>query len=285
MTLFDLCADFLKRYAARRLRPTTARGYETNFRAHILPHLGGVKVAELTAEHLDDLTERMTAAGYASRTVVYTLATLRKALNYAVKRGYVAVNPFARFDMPRVEEFRYRTLTEAQIREAFEATTGGDPVGLAVRLALRYGMRRGEVLGVIPESDLDEGRHTLHIQRTRTVEHGAETVTPCKTKKSNRFVLLAADDVETLAHVRQGYAVPLTPTQIDKRFKAFLAAHGFPDMRFHDLRHSYATFMLAKGINPKIVSSVLGHSGVDVTLDIYSHPNVEMQKACLDAIL
>lgn len=285
MNLSELSADFARRYAAHRLRPTTARGYETNMRRHVLPTLGGVQVGELTAEHLDELAERLTARGLATRSVVYALATLRKVLNYAVKRGYISANPFARFDMPRVEEYRYITLTEAQMRAVFEATAGGDPLGLAVRLALRYGMRRGEVLGVIPEIDLDEGRHTLHIQRTRTIEQGKTTVTPCKTKKSNRFLLLSADDVATLSHVRHGYAVPLTPTQVDKRFKAFLAAHDLPDIRFHDLRHSYATLMLAKGVNPKIVSTVLGHSGVDITLDIYSHPNVEMQKACLAAIL
>jgi integrase len=55
-------------------------------------------------------------------------------------------------------------------------------------------------------------------------------------------------------------------------------------MRFHDLRHSYATWMLAENVNPKIVSSVLGHANVGITLDIYSHPNVSMQAACLDAM-
>ena len=59
---------------------------------------------------------------------------------------------------------------------------------------------------------------------------------------------------------------------------------GFPEIRFHDLRHSYATLMLKKGINPKIVSSVLGHSGVGITLDIYSHPDVSMQQRCLEVL-
>ena len=67
------------------------------------------------------------------------------------------------------------------------------------------------------------------------------------------------------------------------QYRTFLSKNNFPPIRFHDLRHSYATLMLAKGVNAKIVSAVLGHSGVGVTLDIYSHPDVQMQQACLQA--
>ena len=69
--------------------------------------------------------------------------------------------------------------------------------------------------------------------------------------------------------------------QLEHRFKKFLQKYDFPQIRFHDLRHSYATLMMSKGVNPKIVSMILGHSGVDVTLDIYSHPDVSMQRICL----
>ncbi|MBQ9802654.1 MAG: tyrosine-type recombinase/integrase, partial [Clostridia bacterium] len=74
-----------------------------------------------------------------------------------------------------------------------------------------------------------------------------------------------------------------SPKTLDLNFKRFMDLNNLPVIRFHDLRHSYATFMLYKGVNPKIVCNVLGHSSVKVTLDLYSHPDVSMQAVCLDA--
>lgn len=171
-----------------------------------------------------------------------------------------------------------------QIRKLLEDSAGLDPLKLAVRLSLRYGLRRGEVLGLIPETDLDLCDCTIHIQRSRTIEEGREVLTPCKTKHSNRRILILPADAVDLSTILHGYAVPLTPTQLDKRFRDFLEREALPPIRFHDLRHSYATLMLRRGVNPKIVSTVLGHSCIAITLNIYSHPDTRMQTVCLEAL-
>jgi integrase len=286
MTIEHLTREFLEKYCRERLRPTTQRGYTVNVENHILPELGELDARQLTPEDLDELTVALREKGLSSRSVVYVHATLRKALNYAGLRGYLLGNVYDHWDMPKPQAYPYRTLTEDQISRLLEKANGNTNIHIAIRLALRYGLRRGEILGIIPHLDLDHRQRILHIQRSRTVEAGVDVVTPCKTKQSNRHILLLEEDCAALASGwnNAGYAVPLTPSQLNKRFRAFLMIGGFPEIRFHDLRHSYATLMLKKGINPKIVSSVLGHSGVGITLDIYSHPDVSMQQRCLEVL-
>lgn len=282
MTLNDLCREFAVNYMTPRLRPSTVRGYLVNLNNHTLPLLGDLDVQALTVEHLDKLTATLRPR-LSGKSIVYVHATLRKVLSYAVRRGYLAESPYRLFDMPKIERFRYVTLTEADMHKALAACKG-TRLEVPVTLALCYGLRRGECLGILPAKDLDAARNTLHVQRTRGAEHGKTVVTPCKTDNGNRLILLTPQHTAMLSALPQdSYACPLSPYALDTAFRVFLKQNGLPPIRFHDLRHTYATFMLQKGVNPKIVSTVLGHSSVSVTLDIYSHPDVRMQAACLAA--
>lgn len=285
MTLNILSQEFIEKYMLQRLRPSTIRGYRVNLERHILPILGGLEVGDITVDTLDYLTTVLTQ-NLSNRSAVYAHATLRKMLNYAIRRGYIDRNPYTMADLPRVEKYRYRVFRPDEIRNIFELVKG-TPLEVPITLALYYGLRRGECLGVIPSLDLDPHTHVLHVQRTRSVEYGKTVVTPCKTDKSDRYILLAEPHAEMLRGMMtsaERYACPLSPGSLDWHYKAFLRKHGLPMIRFHDLRHSYATYMLSQDINPKIVSSVLGHSGVAITLDIYSHPSVSMQRTCLQAM-
>ncbi len=285
MTVKDLSHEFMKRYAAPRLRPSTYRGYRTNFNLHILPVLGNKQITEISLDDLDELTDLLREEKMlANKSIVYVHATLRKSLNYARKCGYLQSNIYDCFDLPRVESCAYTILDDDLFSTFLENADEKTPVELAVKLALRYGLRRGEILGIVPKTDLDAKEGVLHIQRTRSVESGRECVTACKTKYSNRFILLLPEDVAVLRRIRSGYAVPITPAQLNKGFLRFLDDHEFPHMRFHDLRHSYATYMYRKGVDVKTLSTVLGHSSVKVTLDIYAHPDVQVQRSCLDLL-
>lgn len=284
MTVRELAKDFDTNYMQNRLRPSTLRGYRVNIEKHILPHLGDFNVEEVQVDNLDDLT-RLLKPKLSNKSIVYVHATFRKMFSYAVRRRLVQNHPYDMFDMPRVEKYHYCTLNEEEIKRILELSANTE-IGVAVLLAICYGLRRGECLGVIPAKDLDYRKRTLHVQRTRSVERGKEVITPCKTEKSNRKILLTAEHAAYLLSLMNGneYACPLTPNQLNYKFKMFLEYNDLPHVRFHDLRHSFATLMLEKGIHPKIVSTVLGHSGVSVTLDIYSHPDVRMQEVCTQVI-
>lgn len=284
MTLYELAAEFTVNYMQTRLRPSTVRGYSINLNNHILPRLGDALAQDLTADDLDELTAELSLA-LSNKSIVYVHATLRKMLAYALKRGYIDKSPYGTYDLPRVEEFRYSIWREETIKPALRLVAGTN-IEIPVTMALCYGLRRGECLGLIPSLDLDRRNNILHVQRTRSVERGGLIVTPCKTKHSNRHILISPQHTKLLKQsCRPGnYAFPWSPSVLDNTFQKFIDLNGLPRIRFHDLRHSYATFMLYKGVNPKIVSSVLGHSSVKVTLDLYSHPDVSMQQVCIEAL-
>ena len=251
MLLYDLLKKFDDIYITQRLKPTTANGYRVNIRLHILPYLGDKDVLELSVDDLDALTGVLQNKGLCNRTIVY---------------------------VPRKKRFEYVVLNEKQISFVLEKCRG-TRIETAVILALCYGMRRGEILGILP-TDFDSVNGVLHIQRSRTLVDGSEVITYCKTNNSNRYVLISPRHYYLFSNASQ---FSLSPWTLDVLFHNFADSLGLPKgLRFHDLRHSYATLMLQKGINPKIVSQILGHSSVSVTLDIYSHPPVDVQSVCLD---
>jgi integrase len=164
-------------------------------------------------------------------------------------------------------------------------------------VAVTAGLRQGELLG-LPWEDIDLEGDTLRVRRTLQpagFPKGAPArLTPPKTKKSVRTVRLPRRAVEALlSHAElqeaeraassgswrdRGFVFPNTsggPTDytnlVPRHFKPLLKRAGLPNIRFHDLRHTCATLLLAKGVHPKIVSEMLGHSSVSITLDNYSH--------------
>lgn len=184
MKLYQLAEEFRKNYMTNRLRPSTMRGYNINLNRHILPCLGKVNVSALNVNHLDELTEHLKQKNLCNRSVVYAHATLRKMLSYALRRGYIRKTPYDVYDLPKVQKYKYTTLNTDQVRYILEHVSGD--LRLPVVLALKYGMRRGEVLG-LKWSDIDVVQSTVHVQRTRGVENGTEVITPCKTESGNRF--------------------------------------------------------------------------------------------------
>ena len=112
MKISELADEFLKNYCERRLQPSTVRGYRVNLYRHMLPILGDIESHELTVEDLDSLTDLLKSRNLSNRSIVYIHATVRRMLNYAMRRGYLMANPYGRFDMPRVPKYRYRVLNE-----------------------------------------------------------------------------------------------------------------------------------------------------------------------------
>jgi integrase len=164
----------------------------------------------------------------------------------------------------------------------------------AVRLALSAGLRRGEVLG-LSWGDVDSVNGLLRVRRSLCCTSG-ELKTP-KTESGIRDVALDACMLSDLMRwkaaqaeylftfgIAQGAETPIISSEIGGRmdghhmgrwWRAFKKRYGFDTLRFHDLRHTHATMLISSGLNPKAVSSRLGHSSVGITLDLYAHAQRE----------
>ena len=261
----------------------TIDGYNVNIQNHILPCIGSVKLDRLEPEDIDRLILNMVKKGLSVTSQRYVLATLRRALNYAVKRRIIAFNPINCVDLPKPKKYVPVVLNKEQIQKLHTACIS-DFEYLPILVIYSLGLRRGEALG-LQWSDFDFEYKTVFVQRTATPSKGGYQFSPCKTQNSIRklylpeylvSVLLSwkevqnpASDSDFVFAKADGKLIPAMT--INRRLKRLLSDCGLPDIRVHDLRHSWATLMLSEGINPKIASSMLGHSNISITLDTYSH--------------
>ena len=224
--------------------------------------------------------------------MAYIRVVLRAALNQARKWNLVGRNVAELVESPRVRRFEIKPLTPEQARQLLDAAKGNRLEALCA-VALACGLRVGEILGLRwQDVDLEAGRLAIRqsIQRQRGA--GLVAVEP-KTERSRRTIEVPAPLVAELkAHrVRQleerlvagtrwrdgglvfasAVGTGLEPRNLHRAFKAMLKRAGLPDIRFHDLRHSAASLMLAQGVPLRVVMEVLGHSSISLTADTYSH--------------
>jgi integrase len=231
--------------------------------------------------------------------------TLHKALKQAVRWGYMTKNPADDVDAPRVHTEEVHPLTRDEARR-FLKVIRGDRLEALYVLALHTGLRQGELLALRWE-DVDIEEKTLIVRRTITKDGGKLLIGSTKTAKGRRTVKLTRDAAEALREhlTRQleeidglgDYYQPgglvfatmkgtlLNPSNLRKRsFAPLLVRAGLPHMTFHQLRHTAATILLLKNVNPKIVSEMLGHASIAITLDTYSHVLPNMQDSAVAAM-
>ncbi|HKP51498.1 MAG TPA: site-specific integrase [Chloroflexia bacterium] len=295
--------DYLKKWlesSKQSTRATTHRRYGDLMRQHVMPFIGGIKLAKLAPLDVQRLySDRMEVARLSPTTVAQIHTILHKALKQAVRWGLLTRNVTEAVDRPRRITPNYVTWNQTQV-STFLAVSDKDELGALWRLALLTGMRRGEILGLKWE-DVDFERSVLAVKRAliRSAGKGFEFSQP-KSAAGKRAIALSRSVVQALhkhrirqlearlaigtAYVDQGLVfatalgTPTLPNSLMLRFKRLIAEAGLPMLRFHDLRHTSATLMLANGEHPKIVQERLGHSDVSMTLNRYSHVTMDMQK-------
>lgn len=284
------------------VRPATIRRYRDAMRAHVLPTLGETRLTKLTALDLQALYADRLKAGLSTTTVNSLHAVIHRALRQAVQWGLVDRNVASLATAPRPRELPVTTWTSAEAAR-FLAAADATPLAALWRLALLCGLRRGELLG-LRWDDIDLRRGTLSVQRTLSRgDGGAWVIGEPKTRKSRRQIVLPASCVAALTHHRDrqlfdGQAPgpvftgaqggPLPVNSLARAFAALIEHAGVPKLRFHDLRHTCATLLLAAGTHPKLVADLLGHSGTLVTMGRYSHVTESMSRqmaGVLDAML
>ncbi|WP_329364160.1 tyrosine-type recombinase/integrase [Streptomyces sp. NBC_01483] len=315
--------------AVHHLRENTHTRYAACIRLHLIPGLGAKKVARLTARDvrtfLDQLRttcqccaqeqdanqRRCCAIGQccdkrlSPLTVTYVHSVLKSALEHAVREDELPRNVARNVKTAAPRPRRFRPLTAAEARQ-FLQTASGDRLHALYELALRTGLRKGEILGLHWEDlDLDAGTAGIHrsLQRTRT---GGLTTMHTKTRASERRIALPTECVHSLKnhreHQQQERQVartawsdsrlvfttptggPLDPANLTHRFGRLLNRAGLRRIRFHDLRHSTATLLLEQGVDLVVIKELLGHAHIGVTAGVYAHVRLRLQRQAIDTL-
>jgi integrase len=281
---------------------TTYRDYAGHVKNHIAPDLGRLKLAKLTATHVQALYRKKLDSGLAPRTVQYIHATLHKALDQAVKWRLIPYNVSDAATKPRQKRSERDALTLRQVLDFFE-TAKGDRFEALYVLAVFTGMRPGEMLA-LRWSDLvlDGSQPVARVRRSISKDDGGRLVVKSTKTEKGRAIALLPQVVEALQTHRKRQAEqrlkysglwrnedlvfpsrtggPMSWDNLVRRnLKPLMRAAGLPETtRPYDLRHTFATLMLEQGENPKVVQEVLGHSRITHTMDTYSHVSPNIQK-------
>jgi integrase len=285
-------ADFLDRWledaAKPTIRATTHASYQGILQNHIQPKIGGITLSRLTPIHVQAMYASLEREGASPRLRQLVHAVLRRALQQALKWDLVYRNACDAVDPPRVPKRDPAALSSDQVA-ALLAAAKGHRLEALLMVAVGTGMRLGEIFA-LQWQNVDLVRAAIHVRQTLTEIGGTLTLNEPKTPKSRRRIDLPKSVVAALEAHRQrmreeGFGEeeaswvftnttggPLRRGRFQTNvFKPLLKAAGLPDIRFHDLRHTSASLLLAAGVHPKIVQERLGHSQIGTTLDIYSH--------------
>ena len=283
------------------VKPRTVDSYKSTVKNQIKPAMGAIRLDALNAHTIqgfyNSLGDRLSA-----KTVKNTHGILHKALQQAVANGYISFNPADACIIPRAVRKELHPLDEAQISIFLQAIRGHRFEALFT-ITLFTGMREGEVLGLTWDA-VDHEKGTLLINKQLQKDRGKCGEYRLVTTKNSkgRCITLAPFVVTLMKDVRRqqlrwrlqnarcwdnpmnlvftdelgGHLMPHT---VYHRFKAVVEAMGCPEVRFHDLRHSYAVAAIRAGDDVKTVQENLGHATASFTLDIYGHVTEQMKQA------
>lgn len=289
-TVEQFMADWL-RDASGRLAPRTVERYDGLIRLHLLPALGSTRLRRLAPQDIARLYADLRPS-MAPASIAQLHAVLHSALDTAVRWHAIARNPAAAVQAPRPARREMRFLDAGQVRTLLE-TVVDEPLRPLYVCAVFTGLRLGELLG-LRWRDIDLDGRSLVVRHTLTREAGTWMLRQPKTPHSRRTVRLAPAVVDALrAHylaeaqrlLALGHRIgpetlvfsdrwgdPVNPWHVTERaFKPLLRRAGLPEVRFHDLRHSFASMMLSGGARVDVVSRMLGHASPAVTLNVYAH--------------
>ncbi len=292
LTVAEYLANWLEDVRST-LRPSAWGAYERHIRNHAIPTIGRKRLVRLDPTDLRALYRRLLDAGLSPTTVRHVHGVLRRALGQAQRDGLVGRNVAGLVTAPRRAETGMQVLDGAQVRTLLAAASG-DRLEALYALAVTTGMRRGELLA-LRWDDVQLDARLVAVRGTKTAGSRRQVALTGLAVDALRRRRAAADIEAGIVGNPGGYVftstrgTPIQPSNLLRRsFAPLLERAGLPHIRFHDLRHTAATLMLGRGVHPKIVSEMLGHATIAITLDTYSHVLPTMQAgaaAKLDALL
>jgi len=275
-------------------KPSAVRGYDAALQARILPALGGARLADVTRPDVQAFVDRLLGQGLDGSTIRNALMPLRVIYRRAIARGEVAVNPTTGVELPAVRGRRERIASPAEAAALLEALTPADRPVWAT--ALYAGLRRGELMA-LRWDDVDLAAGVIRVERSW--DPRAREIVGVKTHAGRRRVPIAAVLRDHLVdqRLRVGRVDGLVFGDADRPFgyqglrlraRAAWEKAGLAPIGLHEARHTFASLMIAAGLNAKALSAYLGHASIGITFDRYGHlmPGNEDEAAgLLDAYL
>ena len=301
ITLEEWLERWITEYAEPTLRPSTVSSYRGMTKNHIVPALGSRQIRSITRKDVQKLYNQLRhkkalVNGHESdRTIAPSYVTrihmmLHEAMDAAERAHLIPYNPTAGTTLPKQKKPPMKVLNGEQLETFMEAIRDEPMWYDFFYTEITTGLRLGEICG-LKWDDLDETTGKLRVRRSiRIGPGGALQIGETKTEKGTRSILLPPSTLHLLKERKKKAMTewifpslltpekPTLPHAAYQRLKDILKGAGLPDIRFHDLRHTFATHALTSGVDAKTLSGILGHTNASFTLDTYTHFTTDMQK-------
>lgn len=301
MTLGEWMDRWIEEYAKPTLRPSTIYGYRSFIKNHISPALGAKQIRFITRNDVQKFynalkkTKRQKRVHGEEKLLSDSIVRrahmlLHEIMDSAVQARLISKNPTNGTTIPKCNYPPKKILNEEQLNEFMDAIRNEPMWYDFFYTEITTGLRLGEICG-LKWIDLDETTGKLQVRRSvHKAPGGKLEIGETKTEKGTRSILLPPSTLHLLKERRKTAMTewifpslltpeePTSPSTAYHRLKVILAGAGLPDIRFHDLRHTFATHALTSGVDAKTLSGILGHTNASFTLDIYTHVTTDMQK-------
>ena len=301
MTLGEWMDKWMDEYMIFTIKENTIKGYRSQIDHQIKPFIGHKQLASLTTADIQKFYNKIKKEGRVhphpihghvlSDSMVRKIhMMLHEAMEVAVRERYIVRNPTDNTTIPKKTTTEKQVLDDSQLNRFLETIQGEPYWHDFFYVEVMTGLRRGEICG-IKFSDIDFNEGTLCIKRSvSTKEGGGVSIGETKTDAGVRTIIMPPS-VATLLWKKRSDAInewvfphytnpsdPLHPSSAYKKLKTLLKRLELPLLRFHDLRHTFATQATDGGVDPKTLAGILGHTDASFTLDTYTHVTSDMQR-------
>lgn len=284
------------------IKEQTYRRYRQCIDKHITPYFGDVKCSTITQNAVDEflrqkrLSGRLDGKGSLSPSTIRGMCIILQSILIFAYQKKMGIPEMIQIKKPRAEKRRVSVLKQNE-QNKLEAILLASPSGtnLAIYLALYSGMRIGEICA-LRWSDIDFDERQLFVRSTviRNIS-GQSAIAPPKSETSQRVIPLTQQLTKLLAAEHEiscsefVFSSPrkdafLNPRTLQYRFQALLSRLEISGVSFHALRHTFATRWIECGMDVKSLSEVLGHAGVQITLDIYVHSSDKLKREAIEKL-
>ena len=291
--------EWFENVAKIKVRASSHQTYKGYIENHIKPNIGNIPIEKLTTMDLQKFYRKLLTKGrierieskdqpkgLSAKTVRNINQVISSAMDLAVAQKIISANPTNACALPKIEHQEMQTIPAEQL-QVFLQEAKATGVYEMYYIELATGLRRGELLG-LKWQDIDWKNGVIKVRRQVARVEGQIKEAPLKTKNSYRTVTISQQAIEVLKGQKKktndAYVFPspnggpISPDSVNNMLKRVLERAGIPKVRFHDLRHTFATIALQNGVDIKTVSGMLGHFSAGFTLDTYAHVTTSAQK-------
>jgi integrase len=302
MTLEQWLAIWMEEYKKPTLRMTTYDRYQHTIKMYINPKLGAKVISDITERDVQSLYNylqtRVTSKGelLSPASILAVHRILKQALQYAKNYRYILQNPTRNAILPPERKYQYTVMNDEQLQRFMSAIRDYEDWYEFFYTEITTGLRRGEICGLRLE-DYDATRRRLRVNRQLYYRKTNDyDLVPLKTEAGVREIVLPVSTAKLLNeikrrnespwmfHKKNDPSHPIPPSAAYDQLKKILRENNIPLMRFHDLRHTFATHAIESGVDPKTLSRILGHSRPSFTLDRYTHVTINMLIKAADIV-